>query len=122
MAAFTSCLPKPSVPIKWGAGLRPDGCAKASANDCQPLQWFAGCGSIPLQGPMSSKVLASCKPVIPMETQSFQVTFERVYTTTIFVNAESLDEAIKQAEEQLAEKELMQMDVDTISVSASKTD
>lgn len=57
-----------------------------------------------------------------METQSFQVTFERVYTTTIFVNAESLDEAIKQAEEQLAEKELMQMDVDTISVSASKTD
>jgi hypothetical protein len=57
-----------------------------------------------------------------METNSFQVTFERVYTTTIFVNAESLDDAIKQAEEQLAEKELMQMDVDTISVSASKTD
>ena len=57
-----------------------------------------------------------------METNSFQVTFERVYTTTIFVNAESLDDAIQQAQEQLAEQELEQMNVDMVSVSASESD
>ena len=57
-----------------------------------------------------------------METKSFQVTFERVYITSIFVNAESLDDAIQQAQEQLAEQELEQMNVDMVSVSASESD
>jgi hypothetical protein len=53
---------------------------------------------------------------------NFQVTFERVYTTTINVSAASEAEAIIAAQEGLAEHELEQMNVDITDIQVKRLD
>lgn len=53
---------------------------------------------------------------------NFQVTIERVYTTTINVSAASEAEAIIAAQEGLAEHELEQMNVDIADIQVKRLD